>query len=68
MTEDHWTQSIAVGNAPSVIQASKALAHKGKHRNIVEVGNSFCIKENYCPYNAHFATEMDLPRPKNTVK
>jgi putative transposase len=47
--EDHWTQSIAVGSKSFVDQFYKALSVKGRHRNTIEDGNSFCIKESYPP-------------------
>ncbi len=51
-----------------VDQVYKALGVKGKHRNIIEDGSSFCIKESYPPYNAHFAIKMDLLRVENTIR
>jgi len=66
--EDHWTQSIAVGSKSFVDQVYKALGVKGKHRNIIEDGSSFCIKESCPAYNAHFAIKMDLLRVENTIR
>lgn len=66
--EDRWTQSIAVGSESFIDQVYKALGIKGKHRNIIEDGNRCFIKESTIPYNAHFATEIDLLRVGNTMK
>ncbi len=66
--EDHWTQSIAVGSKSFVDQVYKALGVKGKHRNIIEDGSSFCIKESYPRYDAHFAIKKDLLKVKNTIR
>jgi putative transposase len=66
--EAQWTQSIAFGSKSFVDQVYKALGVKIKHRNIIEDGSSFCIKESYPPYNAHFAIKMDLLRAQNTIR
>jgi len=66
--EDRWTQSIAVGSESFIDQIHKALGIKGKHRDIIEDGNSCFIKESTIPYNAHFASIMDLLRVENTMK
>ncbi len=66
--EDRWTQSIAVGSESFIEQVHRALGIKGKHRDIIEDGNSCFIKESTVPYNVHFATKIDLLRVGNTIK
>ncbi len=66
--EDQWTQSIAVGSESFIDKIHKALGIKRKHRDIIEDGSSCFIKESTIPYNAHFATKMDLLRVGNTIK
>jgi len=67
--EGRWTQSIAVGSESFIDQVHKALGIKGKHKDIIEDGNSCFINESNIPYNVHFATKIDIityfPRKKD---
>jgi hypothetical protein len=48
-TGAHWAQSIAVGSKSFIEQFCKALGVKGKHRDFIEDGGSYCIKDGCSP-------------------
>lgn len=66
--DERWSKSIAVGSESFIDQVKSSLGIKAKHKESIEVEDSYFIKEEFSSYNAHFDGKMDPLRVENTIK
>jgi len=66
MRDDRWSESIAVGSLVFIDEVKSELGLKAAHRDVVESGRSYVLREPAEAYALKFAGENEALRSQNT--
>ena len=64
--DDHWSESIAVGNRAFIDQVKNELGFRADHREVIEENGSYALREATEAYARSFPTEGEALRSQNT--
>jgi len=65
--DDRWSEAIAVGSLAFVDRVRSELGVKAMHREVVQLGGTYTLREEREAYGADFASENDTLRLDNTI-
>jgi putative transposase len=64
--EDRWSEAIAVGNLNFVERVKSELGFKAAHREVIEMGTTYALREQSEAYGSNFTGKNGLLSLKNT--
>jgi len=65
--DDRWSEAIAVGSLAFVDKVKSELGVKAMHREVVQVGGTYTLREQSETYAGNFVSENDALMQDNTI-
>jgi putative transposase len=65
--DDRWSEAIAVGSLAFVETVKNDLGVKARHRDVIEVDETYALREPSEAYAGKFTGKIEALRPQNTI-